>query len=164
MKITRRQSIALLGGAVVASTSAKAIADGHATVHEVQMLNKATEGNERMVFEPAVLRAQPGDTIRFVSTDRGHNSKSDENMIPEGATEWDGGINEDVEVTLDQPGTYGYYCTPHRSTGMVGLILVGEIDQEQFEAARDARQRGRARQRYEDIFAEAEELLASESS
>ncbi|WGH80245.1 pseudoazurin [Jannaschia ovalis] len=165
MKLTRRQSIALAGAAAASAALPRAAAaDAHATVHEVQMLNSATEGRDRNVFEPALVRAQPGDTIRFISTDRGHNSQSNSDMLPEGAEEWKSDISEDFEITLDVDGTYGYYCTPHRGTGMVGLILVGEIDEAQYQAAKDARKQGRARQRYEDIFAQADELLASESS
>ena len=36
---------------------------------EVKMLNKGAEGS--MVFEPAFVAAAPGDTIRFISTDKG---------------------------------------------------------------------------------------------
>jgi plastocyanin len=39
---------------------------------EVKMLNKGSDG-EAMVFEPAAVKAQPGDTIRFVPVDKGHD-------------------------------------------------------------------------------------------
>ncbi|MEM8823524.1 MAG: pseudoazurin [Pseudomonadota bacterium] len=163
MKLTRRDGLRLAGAAAI-TAAAGTLPARAATVHEVQMLNQASDSNERNVFEPALLRAEVGDTIKFVPTDRGHNSKADEDMMPDGGEAWDGGINEEVEITLETPGAYGYYCTPHRGTGMVGLILVGEIDMEQYEATKEARQRGRARARYEEIFAEADELLASENS
>ena len=44
-----------------------------AAEHEVQMLNEGPEG-QRNWFAPAVVFAQPGDTIHFVATDKGHNS------------------------------------------------------------------------------------------
>ena len=38
---------------------------------EVKMLNKGTEGV--MVFEPALVKINPGDTVKFVASDKGHN-------------------------------------------------------------------------------------------
>ncbi|MEL6963048.1 MAG: hypothetical protein AAFO01_09850 [Pseudomonadota bacterium] len=61
--------------------------------HEVKMLNKGPDG-QRMWFEPAIVIAEPGDTITFISFDRGHNSQSI--MIPEGAEGWRGKIGQDV--------------------------------------------------------------------
>lgn len=163
MKINRRTGLKLMGAGVLAASPLKAVAESHATVHEVQMLNKDPETGDSMVFEPDIVRAQPGDTIRFVATDRGHNSQSNDDMLPEGAEGWNGKINSDVEVVLETEGAYGFYCTPHQSIGMVGLILVGDVSGN-YEAVKEARQRGRAKQRYEDIFARADELLESESS
>ncbi len=41
---------------------------GFAAELEIQMLNKGSVGS-RMVIEPAVVVAEPGDTITFVSVD-----------------------------------------------------------------------------------------------
>ena len=163
MKITRRTGLKLMGASALAASPLKALADGHATVHEVQMLNKHPDENERMVFYPDIVRAQPGDTIKFVAADRGHNSQVNDDMMPEGGEEWRGKINDDVEVTLDTEGAYGYYCTPHQSVGMVGLILVGDVSGN-YDAVKEVRQRGKAKQRYEDIFARADAMLAEEES
>ena len=43
---------------------------------EVKMLNKGTEG--AMVFEPALVKVEPGDTVKFVATDKGHNAGIDQ--------------------------------------------------------------------------------------
>ena len=40
---------------------------GFAAEHEVEMLNKGEAGT--MVFEPAFVKAEPGDVIHFVPTD-----------------------------------------------------------------------------------------------
>ena len=159
MKITRRDGLKMLGATALASVPFKALADGH-TTHMVEMLNKEPDGRERQVFNPPVIKIAEGDAVNFVSTDRGHNSASNSDMLPEGAEEWKGGINEDIEVTFTVPGVYGYYCTPHQSAGMVGLVLVGDVTQEQIDAAKEVRQRGKARARYEDYFAMAEEMIA----
>ena len=91
--------------------------------HEVQMLNTGSDGV--MVFEPAVLSINPGDSVTFKATNPGHNSESMEGMMPEGAEGWQGGMGQDVTVTFDQDGVYVYQCTPHVMMAMVGVIKVG---------------------------------------
>ena len=132
-----------------------------AEVIEVQMLNR-NEAGERNVFEPPVVMAQPGDTIKFVPTDKGHNALTEDGMVPEGGQEFESRINQEFEVTLEADGTYGYKCLPHYATGMVGLILVGDASVN-FEEAKAVNHRGRAKQRFEEYFAQAEEMMASGS-
>jgi len=107
----------LAGSLVILSGSALAES------HEVQMLNTGPDGV--MVFEPAVLSINPGDTVTFKATNPGHNSESMEGMMPEGAEGWQGGMGQDVTVTFDQDGIYVYQCTPHLMMAMVGVIKVG---------------------------------------
>lgn len=109
-------------GLVVALGSA-----ANAETFEVHMLNKGADG-ERMVFEPAFVQAAPGDTIRFIPTDKGHNAEVNKGMLPDGAEAFSGKINQDFEVTLDVEGLYGVICKPHFSMGMVMTIAVGEVD------------------------------------
>ena len=92
----------------------------------VQMLNVGSDG-ARMIFEPAFVRAAPGDTIRFVASDRGHNAEINADMLPEGAEAFKGGVNEEIEVTLDVEGVYGVICKPHFAMGMVMTIAVGDV-------------------------------------
>ena len=141
-------------------TAALLAAPAFAAEHRVEMLNKDPETGDRNVFEPAVLMIAPGDTVIFVPTDKGHNSVASEGMIPEGGTAWEGGINEEVSVTFDVEGTYGYNCVPHYGQGMVGLILVGDASAN-LEEAKAVQQRGRAKAVYEELFAEAEAMLAN---
>lgn len=94
---------------------------------EVQMLNVGSDG-ERMVFEPAFVQAAPGDTIRFVAADRGHNAEINDGMLPEGADAFEGRINQEIEVVLDVEGVYGVICKPHFAMGMVMTIAVGDVD------------------------------------
>lgn len=97
----------------------------YAADHQVLMLNKDAQGKP-MQFEPAFLKVAPGDTVTFVPKDKGHNSETLPNKIPEGAKGWKGKINEEVTVTLDAEGYYVFKCLPHVAMGMVGLIQVGE--------------------------------------
>ena len=156
MNLTRRTTMTLLG-----ATAATALIPGGAratgTVHEVRMLNKHPEDNERFVFHPDIVEAQPGDTIRFVSEDRGHNSVSYDDMLPDGAGGWKTRLNKDAEVVVEAEGAYGYYCQPNKALGMVGLILVGDASGN-YESLKEAKLRGNEKKRWDDIFARADEI------
>ncbi|RFP90233.1 pseudoazurin [Rhodobacteraceae bacterium 63075] len=98
-----------------------------AETFEVKMLNKGADG-DRMVFEPGFVQAAPGDTIKFIATDKGHNAETAKGMVPDGAEGFRGRINEEIEVTLDTEGVYGVICKPHYAMGMVMTIAVGDVD------------------------------------
>ncbi len=91
--------------------------------YDVKMLNQNASGV--MVFEPAVLKINVGDTVTFRSIDAAHNSASIPGMIPEGATPWNSELSKDLTVSFDVAGIYGYQCTPHSMMAMVGVIEVG---------------------------------------
>ena len=92
--------------------------------YSVKMLNQGSSGV--MVFEPAVLKINKGDTVNFISTDAAHNSASLPGMIPTGATSWSSELSQDISVTFDVEGLYAYQCTPHAVMAMVWVIQVGE--------------------------------------
>ena len=95
-----------------------------AAEHTVKMLNNGAGG--MMIFEPAVLSVNKGDTVKFIATDMAHNSVSV--FTPPGATPWRGRMNEEISITLDTPGVYIYECTPHAMMAMVGVIQVLDGD------------------------------------
>lgn len=97
-----------------------------AETHEVRMLNRNDHGS--MVYEPQFLRIAPGDTVRFLPAQPGHNAATIDGMVPEGAAPFRSKINEAFEVTLDVPGAYGVKCSPHVAMGMVMLIEVGAAE------------------------------------
>ena len=97
-----------------------------AEVHEVKMLNRGAAG--AMVYEPDFLRLQPGDSVRFLSSQSGHNAATIDGLLPAGAEPFKSKINQPLEVKFDVPGFYGIQCSPHVSMGMVMAIQVGEPD------------------------------------
>jgi pseudoazurin len=134
--------------AVVAAAMATA---GGATAAEIEvkMLNKGTEG--LMVFEPALIKVAPGDTIKFVSTDKGHNAESIKGMLPDGGANFIGKMGEDVTIKFDQAGIYGVKCAPHYGMGMVAMIVVGTPANE--DQAKAVPQVGKAKQVFAGLFA-----------
>lgn len=116
---------------------------------EIKELNKGSAGGI-FVFEPALVRIAPGDTVHFVPTDKGHDAASIPGMLPDGATPFQGKMSQDVVVTFDKPGVYGVKCVPHYGLGMVALIVVGNPGNE--DAAKTIPQPGKAKQIFATLF------------
>lgn len=119
--------------------------------YQVQMVNQGP-GGQLMHFEPAFVSVMPGDTVTFLPTDKGHNSESILDMIPDGASSWKGRTNEKITVTFTVPGLYGFKCQPHFAMGMVGLVEVGH-DTENLDAVVGVRLPPRAQARMFELFA-----------
>lgn len=96
--------------------------NAYAAEHEIKMLNSGANGS--MVFEPGFLKVAPGDTVKFIPTDAGHNTVS--YATPEGGASWSSDFNQEITVTMDKEGVYIYKCTPHLVMAMVGVIQVGK--------------------------------------
>ena len=116
---------------------------------EVKMLNKGEKGG--MVYEPDLVIAAPGDTVKFLPTDKGHNAESIKGMLPEGVEKFKSKINKEFVLTVEKDGIYGIKCTPHYGLGMIAVIAVGEPAN--LEAAKAVKQRGKSKKRFAEIFA-----------
>lgn len=138
MKIQMILAAALFAATLPAGT---AIAEDH----QVHMLNRGEDG-QTMVFEPAFLQIQPGDTVTFLPTEPSHNAESILTMMPEGGETFRGAMNQEVSVTYTVEGVYGIKCLPHYGLGMVAVIQVGD-DTANLEAASAVRHPARANQR-----------------
>jgi len=143
---------------MAAFVTAMVIAGGaNAAEFEVKMLNKGAEG--MMVFEPALIKVAPGDTVKFVATDKGHNAETIKGMLPDGAATFIGKNGEDIAVKFDQAGIYGVKCAPHYGMGMVAMIVVGTPSNE--EQAKAVPQVGKAKQVFATLF---ERLAATKTA
>lgn len=116
----RTIALGLAAAAVLAAFAGTA----SAADFEVHMLNKGADG--AMVFEPAFVKVNPGDSVTFIPTDKGHNVETIKDATPDGATPFKSKINETFKVTFDVPGVYAVKCTPHVGLGMVGAVIVGD--------------------------------------
>lgn len=117
----------------------------------IQMLNKGSDG-AMFVFQPDFIKAQPGDTINFVPTDKGHDVATIKGMVPDGAAEFKSRYSQPFSVTLTKPGVYGLRCTPHYGLGMVALIEVGNPVNE--DAAKAVHNPPRAAKVFAQLFAQ----------
>jgi pseudoazurin len=97
-----------------------------------------------------LVKAEVGDTIRFVPTDKGHNAESIKGMLPDGAEPFKGKFGKEVMITVEKEGVYGVKCSPHYSMGMVALIKVGEGSNTEKAAA--AKHPGKAGKNFAELF------------
>ncbi|MBS4406683.1 pseudoazurin [Campylobacter vulpis] len=91
--------------------------------YEVKMLDLDSE-NQTMIFEPAVLHIEVGDSVTFIPTHKSHWAKSV--IVPEGANKFESKLDEKATFTFEKEGVYLYECPPHRMMNMLGLIQVGK--------------------------------------
>ncbi|WP_018238644.1 pseudoazurin [Ensifer sp. BR816] len=144
IKLARLLLFALIALSMPAVASAETV--------EVKMLNRSEKSS--MVFEPDFLALQPGESVKFIATNKSHNAATIDGMVPDGHPGFKGKINEEIVVTFDRPGFYGIKCSPHFGMGMVMLIKVGDVELPQNYRAIEVP--ARAKPRFEALFARAE--------
>jgi len=150
------RKLSLLAAAGLVSTLALG-APAMAAEHTVQMLNRGEAG--MMVFEPAYLQVAPGDTVTFEPTDKSHNAETIPGMLPEGAEPFKGKLNQEISVTFDKEGVYGYKCMPHYAMGMVGVVVVGD-SAPNVDEAKAVKQPGKAKKVMAELLSKVETNLA----
>ena len=89
----------------------------------IEMLNKLD--NEYMVFSKKIVYIDSGDTIFWKATDKGHNVEFIKEAVPTGVEAFKSKLNQDTEYKFSIPGIYAYWCTPHKTRGMIGFVIVG---------------------------------------
>lgn len=146
--MTTARILAFLAALTMASAGAAA------EEYAVEMRSTTDAGNFR--FVPSLLQLDPGDSVRFLPVDPGHNAETIAGMVPDGAEPFRGAINEEFVVTFDVEGVYGYKCLPHYGLGQVGLIVVGD-PMANLEEAAAVTHPGRARTGFEAMFDELDQ-------
>ena len=91
----------------------------------VEMLNKLDK--RKMAFSQEIVRINEGDTVFWQATDPGHNVEFiSKNGVPGGVEKFKSKVGKDTQFTFSIPGIYAYWCTPHKTLGMIGYIIVGD--------------------------------------
>ncbi|MBP2275935.1 MAG: pseudoazurin [Pseudomonadota bacterium] len=103
----------------------------------VEMKDSGTEG--AMVFVPAFIKANLGDTVRFVPTSLAHNAELIPAMLPTGVSPSKGAMGKQFDLMVTTPGIYGIKCAPHYSMGMVAVVQAGDGPSVNLAAARAAK-------------------------
>ena len=90
----------------------------------IKMLNKL--GKESMVYSKKIARIDVGDTVTWLATSKGHNVEFIKGGVPAGVDKFKSKFNKDISYKFTIPGIYAYWCTPHKSMGMIGFVVVGD--------------------------------------
>ena len=115
----------------------------------VEMLNK--QGKESMVFSQKIVKINVGDKVFWKATNKGHNVEFIKGGVPEGVEKFKSKYNNDVEFKFDVPGIYAYWCTPHKSMGMIGFIIVGD-DKSNLDAIKAISYSGKSKKIAPDLI------------
>jgi len=115
----------------------------------VEMLNK--QDKENMVYSQKIVKINVGEKVFWKATDKGHNVEFIKGGVPEGVEKFKSKYNQDVEFKFDIPGIYAYWCTPHKSMGMIGFIIVGD-DKSNLDAIKAIRYSGKSKKIAPDLI------------
>jgi plastocyanin len=131
MMLTRREILA-------AALSLPVRAAAASEVIEIRMGGR--EDGSHVWFDPIGILIQPGQTIRWTNLNPGnshtttayHPANFDRPLrIPKGAKSWNSDYllpNEVFSVLFTEKGVFDYFCIPHEHAGMVGRVIVGELE------------------------------------
>lgn len=77
-------------------------------------------------FEPETITVKAGDTVKWVNNKLGPHNAVFDGSAGEKLSHKDllFAPGESYKSTFSEPGTYTYYCEPHRGAGMVGKVIV----------------------------------------
>ena len=115
----------------------------------VEMLNK--QDKENMVYSQKIVKINVGEKVFWKATDKGHNVEFIKGGVPEGVEKFKSKYNQDVEFKFDIPGIYAYWCTPHKSMGMIGFIIVGD-DKSNLDAIKAISYSGKSKKIAPDLI------------
>ena len=116
----------------------------------IEMLNKRDDG-QKMVYGTDIARVEVGTTITWIQTSKGH--KVEFIAGPDG---WDmpkkSKNGKEVSITFNQPGVYLYQCTPHKTMGMIALVVVEEGGEVPLNDVSGAKVRGKSKQKLAELL------------
>ena len=112
----------------------------------IEMLNKRDDG-QKMDYGTDIARVEVGTTVTWIPTSKGHNVE-----FIAGPDGWDmpkkSKNGKEVSITFDEPGVYLYQCTPHKTMGMIALVVVGNGDND----VSGAKVRGKSKKKLAELL------------
>jgi pseudoazurin len=119
----------------------------------VEMLNKRDDG-AKMVYSQDITRIDVGDTVTWTPDSKGHNVE-----FIAGPDGWKAPkkskLSKEYAYTFDTPGVYLYQCTPHKSMGMIAIVVVGEADPKVVkDRLKDAKVKGKSKKKLKELLAD----------
>ena len=119
--------------------------------YDVDMLNKRDDG-EKMVYSEDILYVELNDTVNWLTTSPGHNVEfigaPESAELPKKPSK----VNKEFSYTFDEPGVYLYQCSPHKSMGMIALVIVDD-DLSNIDDIASTRVVGKSKKKLEALIA-----------
>ena len=120
----------------------------------IDMLNKRDDG-AKMVYSEDVAHVEVGDTVTWLPTAKGHNVE-----FIAGPDGWEAPkkskLGKEYSYTFDVPGVYLYQCTPHKSMGMIALVVVSEGGEAPLNDVSKAKVKGKSKKKLKELLKEIE--------
>ena len=114
----------------------------------IDMLNKNADG-ERMVYSKEIARVAVGETITWLPASKGHNVHFI--SAPDGVDLIKSKMNKEFSFKFEKEGIYLYQCTPHKSMGMIALVIVGE-NTDNIDSAKKAKVVGKSKKKLKKLL------------
>merc|ERR1712070_505351 len=126
---TRRNAMARAAGLAAGLALSTVNAPGFAA--ETKTVKMGSDSGQ-LVFVPDEIKVCKGDTITWINNKGGpHNVVFDEEEIPAGVSQESISMDDQLgdegatfSKKFDTPGSYAYYCEPHRGAGMNANLVV----------------------------------------
>ncbi len=118
--MTKKLSLFFSTVLLVAASFFMTVNPALAATYEVKMGTDAGQ----LGFDPSTLTIKAGDTVKWVNNKLSPHNVAFEDSSLESHKQLLFSPGDSVETTFPNPGTYSYYCEPHRGAGMVGKIIV----------------------------------------
>ena len=114
----------------------------------IEMLNKCDDG-AKMVYSEDIARIDVGDTITWTPDSKGHNVE-----FIAGPDGWKAPkkskLSKEYSFTFDTPGVYLYQCSPHKTMGMIAVVVVGDGDND----ISGAKVKGKSKKKLKELLAD----------
>ena len=118
----------------------------------IAMLNKRDDG-AKMVYSEDIVRIEVGDTVTWTPDSKGHNVE-----FIAGPDGWEAPkkskLGKEYSYTFDTPGVYLYQCTPHKSMGMIAIVVVGDGNND----VSGAKVRGKSKKKLKELMEQLEKI------
>ena len=104
---------------------------------------------QKKSYSVEVAKIDVGDTITWMPKFKGHNV---EIVASPNELKFKSKNNKETSLTFDTPGIYYYWCTPHKSMGMIGLVVVGGDTSNKDDIAK-AKALGKSKKKLQELLA-----------
>ena len=117
---------------------------------DIDMLNKRSDG-EKMVYSQDVIYIKSNDTINWLPTSPGHNVEFIAYPYKADVPQKPSKVGKEFSFTFTDPGIYLYQCSPHKSMGMIAIVVVDD-DKSNLNQVASTKVVGKSKKKLEQLI------------